>query len=423
MSVLTGLSLNDFAAALLQHALRESSAARAALFSLSGDRVCCQPAQATGGPAKLPASLIGAIAAGQIFAVANSAFSDYAETPEFSGRSISFCCAALHLSGIPVAALYLERGPNAPFTHSEVEGLLRLLQSGGLTWNGASSAEDDSLDLPPLHVLLVEDNEVNCKVAKAFLEHAGHSVRVCNDGGPAVVAAAEDDFDIVLMDIRMPGLDGVQATQRIRGLSDRRRAAVPILALTANFSTDEVERYRQVGMNGVIQKPLRNGDLERALAPLFDIAAPSPYAAPCSPKPITAMSGATSEIIDQTRLSLLAEALPADKLQDLFTAARGSIRETCDDLLQQWDRQNIPAAGKAAHRLAGVAANFGCSALGDLARSIESDIREGSDGLRHKDSLARLVEISLQALPGLSPHSSPLNASLGALRQAHKTIQ
>lgn len=310
--------------------------------------------------------------------------------------------APVTIGASTVAAMMIERPAGSPFPAEQPRRLLAHASHTGLAWSPLPEDIDPESDpLPPLHVLVAEDNEVNRKVAKAFLEHAGHAVAVCGDGRQAVEAVRDGDFDVVLMDIRMPGMDGVEATRIIRALPDRRRAGLPILALTANFTTAEVEEYMAAGMNDVIRKPLRLGDIERALAPYFDLpeTPPSlPDAGKESPEALPEQPKAEAPILDQERVALLAEALPPARLMELFESARASIVETLAELRQSWETADIPTAGKAAHRLAGVAANFGCTALGELARAIEMECKLDHSGQQYADALQELERLTLEAL-------------------------
>src|ERR1700710_1597613 len=105
-----------------------------------------------------------------------------------------------------------------------------------------------------LHVLIVDDVAMNREVAGSFLQAAGHTV-ICVDGGAeAVTAVAVTNFDVVLMDVRMPQMDGLEATRRIRALEGT-RGQVPIVALTARAFAQQVEECRKAGMNGHVSKP------------------------------------------------------------------------------------------------------------------------------------------------------------------------
>jgi signal transduction histidine kinase/CheY-like chemotaxis protein len=106
-----------------------------------------------------------------------------------------------------------------------------------------------------LDILLAEDSPVNQRLARDLLTHWGHRVTVANNGREAVAAAASRRFDLMLMDVQMPEMDGLEATRMIR--SQSRDARFPIYALTAHSSRVNLERYRALGMDGQIEKPLR----------------------------------------------------------------------------------------------------------------------------------------------------------------------
>jgi len=310
--------------------------------------------------------------------------------------------APVTIGALTVAALLIERPDDMPFTADLPKRLLTHASHAGLAWSHLpEDRAPEAEPLPPLHVLVAEDNEVNRKVAKAFLEHAGHAVATCSDGAQAVEAVREGDFDVVLMDIRMPGMDGVEATRAIRALPDRRRATLPILALTANFTPGEVDGYVAAGMNGVIRKPLRMGDIEKSLAPYFglpDETEPTPESEDEDKPSAQQPHSKDVPVLDPERVALLADALPPARLAELFSSARASIVETLAELRRHWELSDAVAAGKAAHRLAGVAANFGCTALGDLARTIEMDSKQGKLGRQHAAALKSLEEKTLEAL-------------------------
>jgi CheY-like chemotaxis protein len=115
-------------------------------------------------------------------------------------------------------------------------------------------------DLPaptsgPLRILLAEDNLVNQKVANAILSRRGHAVTTVSDGAAAVAAVTEGGFDVVLMDVHMPVLDGLEATRRIRRLAVP-QSGIPIVALTANAFEEDHQRCLEAGMNDFVSKPI-----------------------------------------------------------------------------------------------------------------------------------------------------------------------
>jgi signal transduction histidine kinase len=116
-----------------------------------------------------------------------------------------------------------------------------------------------------LHVLVAEDNDVNQLVVGAMLSQMGHSFDIARNGHEAVAQVARVHYDLVLMDIQMPDLDGMSATRRIRAL-DSSACDVPIIAVTANAMVEDREAYVEAGMDDHVFKPVDAKDLERAIA-------------------------------------------------------------------------------------------------------------------------------------------------------------
>ncbi len=109
-------------------------------------------------------------------------------------------------------------------------------------------------------VLLVEDMEINQKLALAVLQSAGHEVDVLGDGSDAIIAVQSKHYDIVLMDVQMPGMDGITATQLIREL-DHPGRSVPIVAMTANVLPAQIAAFKAAGMDDHVGKPFKRADL------------------------------------------------------------------------------------------------------------------------------------------------------------------
>jgi signal transduction histidine kinase/CheY-like chemotaxis protein len=106
-----------------------------------------------------------------------------------------------------------------------------------------------------LHVLLVEDNKINQKIAVALLVKLGYKIDVAGNGVEAIEAVGKNDYDLILMDMQMPVMGGVEATQKIRSLEGT-KSQVPIIALTANAMESDFEACRVAGMNDIITKPI-----------------------------------------------------------------------------------------------------------------------------------------------------------------------
>ena len=130
--------------------------------------------------------------------------------------------------------------------------------------------EQDKEPLPPLNVLLAEDAVVNQKLIIGLMEKHGHSVTVAADGKEAIAALAEGEFDVVLMDVEMPEMDGLEATAVIRVKERQTGNHVPIIAMTAHAMKGDRQRCLEAGMDGYVSKPIRARQLFDALRSVLD---------------------------------------------------------------------------------------------------------------------------------------------------------
>jgi signal transduction histidine kinase/ActR/RegA family two-component response regulator len=119
--------------------------------------------------------------------------------------------------------------------------------------------------LPPLKILVVEDNAVNRRLAAKLIENRGHRVHVVCDGRAALDITLQQSFDLILMDVQMPELDGFQATAAIRKREAATGSHVPILALTANAMKGDRERCLEAGIDGYVSKPIQASELFAAI--------------------------------------------------------------------------------------------------------------------------------------------------------------
>lgn len=119
---------------------------------------------------------------------------------------------------------------------------------------------------PPLYILLVEDNQINSRVAMTLLEQSGHKVVVAVNGAEALELIERERFDLILMDLHMPVMDGFEATRRIRALADREKANTPIAALTADIMQEERDHCMEIGMNCFLAKPFTPDKLDAIIS-------------------------------------------------------------------------------------------------------------------------------------------------------------
>ena len=213
-----------------------------------------------------------------------------------------------------------------------------------------------------LRILLAEDNLVNQQVATAMLVKRGHQVDVVGNGREAVDAIGAHDYDLVLMDIQMPEMDGFAATQAIRALP--RGRSLPIIALTAHALSGERERCLERGMTGYLAKPFKAHDLFAAIEGRTAATADT-AAAPAPPVDLAAFRGtmreAGAEAAVDGILATFASTLP-QRLEALAEASRGGEAE---------------AIQRAAHAFRSAAATIGAHRLAQLLEAMEASARSG----------------------------------------------
>ncbi len=226
------------------------------------------------------------------------------------------------------------------------------------------------------HVLLVEDNAINQEVARELLEGAGLMVDVAADGAEAVDKVARSHYDIVLMDMQMPVMDGVEATRRIRATDAGRM--LPILAMTANAFEEDRRRCEEVGMNGHLVKPV---DPERMFAALAQWIPEGEHAAA---SPLTPTVPAVIDREVGVR-ALGGDAAGYRQVLDMFLANHSGDVDRLRQAIKDGDRA---LAERVAHTLKGVAATIGAHALRDRALALEQALHAGTPVQTIADDIA-----------------------------------
>jgi PAS domain S-box-containing protein len=161
----------------------------------------------------------------------------------------------------------------APLRAAGVEEPDGALPADGGLAQVAGEADDTPAPAGSLHVLLAEDNPVNQRLALRLLEKLGHRPVLVDSGAAALEQATRLAFDVVLMDVQMPVLDGLAATRHIRQREQGGRRRVPIIAMTARAMAGDRERCLEAGMDDYLSKPISLARLRQALAPYVDLVA------------------------------------------------------------------------------------------------------------------------------------------------------
>ncbi|EME69611.1 Signal transduction histidine kinase [Paramagnetospirillum caucaseum] len=249
-------------------------------------------------------------------------------------------------------------------------------------------AETLSADYPaaaerPCRVLLVDDNEVNREVAAGLLERRGHQVVCVRDGYEAAAAASRGGFDLVLLDMRMPGMDGIETARAIRALPGA-AGKVPLYLLTANPVKEDEARWREAGILGCLAKPFRLDDMSRLLAGVGE-ERPDAGGGPS----LVAVAGLLSDMGDLGR----------DRLVGLVELFRSSSSADLAALRTHAQAGRLAEAGQLAHRMASAASSLHLVPLAAKCRSVEDAARaEDPNTPVQAEELADLWERSLAAV-------------------------
>lgn len=244
-----------------------------------------------------------------------------------------------------------------------------------------SDGKDSFVDTTrPCHVLLVEDNEINRTVAREMLRAAGHQVTEAHNGKIAVELSQEQKFDLILMDISMPVMDGRVATRNIRTLAGPSQST-PIIALTANAMAEEQEAFLEDGMNDILIKPLSRDGLLQVL---------SQHAG-------TSLQRSVAQPHNQ-HLQELQEVLGVEALQPLLNGFIAEMEETLMHLKNSAQHQN-PDIVKTAHKAAGSAAYLGATELRQALLDVEQAAKRDE---------GTAVAQAVQALPHVWASTKPM---------------
>lgn len=235
--------------------------------------------------------------------------------------------------------------------------------------SAGDAAREPEITLARHHLLIVEDNPVNQTLTHAMLEYLGQSADIVDNGEAALVALAGTAYDLVLMDMQMPRLDGLETTRRWRGQESGGR--LPIVAMTANVMPADRQRCLDSGMDDMICKPFTRADLRRLLGRFLGDAGPPVSTAVTSPASSAVTTPDQRPLIDPVTRDELREALAPEVLEGLmrtYLERLASRLDRFEALLAARDREGIATE---AHSLKGASASLGCGAMAQAAAELE----------------------------------------------------
>ena len=257
-----------------------------------------------------------------------------------------------------------------------------------------------------LRVLLAEDNQVNQLVASRILEKLGHQVTVVSSGRQAVSAAQAGKFDVIVMDVQMPEMDGLEATAEIRRWERTTGKHVPIIAMTAHAMKGDRERCLEAGMDGYTSKPIRIKELEQAiskLVPTVSVDVPVSKSDEAEPvidhRAVLEGFGGNRRLLSQSIRLFLAD----------YPQRLAEIREAIC-------RGDANALARAAHALKGSVGNFALKDVFAIAQRLETMGRKGELATAGQQCIAleselALVSTQLRRLTRNSQRKSSRNVS------------
>ncbi|HEV2678319.1 MAG TPA: response regulator [Aliidongia sp.] len=294
-----------------------------------------------------------------------------------------------------------------PIKARALQDCLMDLAAGKVPTAGVNRDIDLPAPAPPgaetgRRILLVEDNAINQKVARALLERAGYRVDVAIQGADALARIEAERYDIVLMDIQMPVMDGIETTRHIRARADD-KANLPIVAMTANAMEGAREEYLAAGMDDYISKPIDSRLMLELIDRLAGNGRPPMIDAPSTTRRRKAKAkSADLPVLDEAHLESIRQVLAPREFLDLIGAFVAGAAERVAQIERLVDAGDFPAIFREAHDMVSTAGNFG-------ARRVERAARHLEAAARNQDRAAlESIAIELQ-------HEAAV--ALGALRE------
>ena len=288
-----------------------------------------------------------------------------------------------------------------PVKQSELfDSIIRSLGVNATEEDHANQAKQDTFEIPSLEILLAEDNLVNQKLAVGLLSRDGHEVTIAQDGNEVLDKLNERDFDVILMDVQMPNLDGLEATRTLRLLElngGEEAKHIPIIAMTAHAMKGDREKCLEAGMDEYVAKPIRLRDLREKLSTVLSF---SPVSSSESPENLPHDSATIdSATIDWDHAN---ETVGGDQnlLADLLNIYRGEakhlVRQMQSASQQAEKKEDRQMLLRLAHTLKGASLSVGAlptsRCAGELERNCESLSQE--DLLKQVEQVDRSVKIN-----------------------------
>ena len=260
-----------------------------------------------------------------------------------------------------------------------------------------ASPGSDVAPLGALRILVAEDSLVNQKLAVGLLEKQGHEVVVASNGRRAVSEIGKRGFDLVLMDVEMPEMDGLDATRMIREQEQTsHRRHLPIVAMTAQAMKGDKERCLSAGMDGYVSKPIRSDTLVQVIREVMEQSAVQ-SSATAEPDPVPNSSG--KDVTLDWDKAMSAVAGDRELLEQVIETLVAECPGMMDSIRQSFQERDAATLRRAAHTLKGGLRIFGETSAGRLAQDIES-LADKEDF----QSVASKVDVLAEEMQGVLEH-------------------
>ncbi len=234
----------------------------------------------------------------------------------------------------------------------------------------------------PLHALLADDNAINQHLVVRLLEKAGHKTTVASNGKEVLAALEHGTFDVILMDVQMPEMDGLEATAAIREKEKGTGAHIPIIAMTAHAMQGDRDRCARAGMDGYVSKPIQPERLFDAIAQVLPPVPQEPSAAgadtrepPAAPASAPAPSGNADSVldVDEALANVGGDQEILQELANMFLSGSDAMMAKIADAIEQED---AAALQRTAHGLKGAVRHLGAKHASEAAYALELAGRE-----------------------------------------------
>ncbi|MCL2144459.1 MAG: response regulator [Endomicrobia bacterium] len=297
----------------------------------------------------------------------------------------------------------VDRFIGKPLLPSALINIINESFSGGVMLNTKTAANNSSVDKKPNYegkcILVAEDTEINREIIKAFLQNTKVKIDFASNGIEAVdmFKADPDKYGLILMDVQMPKMDGLEATRTIRALDFERAKTVPVIALTANVFNEDIQECLAAGMNSHIGKPIDMNSMFVTLKKYMPETDSSEETESLKGEksgnayflPYINIEEGLGRLINDKKLYF--------KLLNSFDG-----KKIANELIENINSGNFKASAVTAHTIKGIAANLGLIALWELSKEIEMKAKEEQSLLAYVDNITKITEKTLKLIAELT---------------------